>query len=106
MRTGNIDFGIVDTASIATDLSRNITTLVPFAANAIVPSYNLPEIASGSLAFSPRTIASILDNVTTHWNDTAIANDNPRLAHLLPHAPIVFVLDQGGLIKRSGGPAG
>ncbi|QPB44429.1 Ser/Thr protein kinase [Medusavirus stheno T3] len=110
---GNIDHGIVETdhqhsTPESVLVSGANFTMIPFSVSAIVPAYNLPELVGASyrLSFSPATIASILSNVTTKWNDFMVLEDNPDLVGILPDREIIFVSDQGGSLTRSGGPAG
>jgi phosphate transport system substrate-binding protein len=60
---------------------------VPSVIGAVVPVYNLPEVAD--LRFTPEILAGIYSGRIANWNDPAIASANPRAN--LPDHPIVTI---------------
>ena len=60
----------------------------PSVLGAVVLTYNIPGVTD-TLKFSPQTIAGIFMGSITHWNDKAIAADNPGVK--LPKDEIVAV---------------
>jgi phosphate transport system substrate-binding protein len=55
---------------------------VPTALGAIVPTYNVPEVASTPLKFTGSNLAEIYLGTISKWNDTKLVADNPQLAQL------------------------
>lgn len=62
---------------------------IPAALGAVVPTYNVPEIGTATLKFSPESLAGIFLGQITKWNDPKIAADNPGVT--LPNKEIVVV---------------
>lgn len=62
---------------------------IPAALGAIVPTYNVPEVSSTQLNFTPDDLAGIYVGDIGMWNDPRLVADNPALAHL--EQPIVVV---------------
>jgi ABC-type phosphate transport system substrate-binding protein len=92
----DIDYGVSSSA-----LSPAQQALVPDAqgvaaiAYALVPAYNVPEVATAaSLVLDLEVLAGIFLNTTVRWNDPRIAQLNPGAT--LPDALIVPVLECGG----------
>jgi phosphate transport system substrate-binding protein len=64
---------------------------LPLTANAIITTYNLPELSSNdTLVFNLPTLARIYCGDITSWNDSAIAELNPSIQHKLPDANILL----------------
>ncbi|HLE82014.1 MAG TPA: phosphate ABC transporter substrate-binding protein PstS [Dehalococcoidia bacterium] len=87
-----VDFGATDGPMTDDQLraARNGDILhIPAAMGAVVPTYNLPELGSTSLKFSPESLAGIFLGQITKWNDPKIAADNPGVT--LPNKDIVVV---------------
>ena len=84
---GTIDFGATDGPMTDEQLkTAKIPILhLPTVLGAVVPTFNLAGI--DHLRFSPEALAGIFLGKVTHWNDPAIARDNPGTA--LPAAAIV-----------------
>jgi phosphate transport system substrate-binding protein len=62
---------------------------IPTALGAIVPTYNVPEVASAPLNFTPDDLAGIFLGDIQMWNDPRLVGDNPVLANV--DQPIVVV---------------
>lgn len=57
---------------------------IPAAMGAVVPTYNIPELASSgaSLRFTAETLSGIFLGSITKWNDPKLVADNPDLKNL------------------------
>jgi phosphate ABC transporter phosphate-binding protein len=62
---------------------------VPLVLGAVVPAYNLPGIAEGTLRFTGPILADIYLGKITHWNDPALKIANPGI--VLPDLAITTV---------------
>lgn len=69
---------------------------IPTVLGAVVPIYNLPELAGTPLRFTGEVLADIYLGTITRWNDPRIAADNPGVT--LPDQPInvVYRSDSSG----------
>jgi len=68
---------------------------VPTALGAIVPSYNIPDLGTGTkLKFTGDTLAGIFLGTITKWNDPELVADNPNLARV--NQDVVVVHRSGG----------
>jgi len=84
---GTVDFGATDGPMSDEQMaSAKIPILhLPTVLGAVVPTYNLAGVEK--LRFTPEAIAGIFLGKITHWNDPAIAKENPDAK--LPAAAIV-----------------
>jgi len=84
---GTVDFGATDGPMTDEQLaSAKIPILhLPTVLGAVVPTYNVSGVEK--LRFTPEAIAGIFLGKITHWNDPAIARENPDVK--LPAAAIV-----------------
>jgi len=84
---GTVDFGATDGPMTDEQMaSAKIPILhLPTVLGAVVPTYNLSGVEK--LHFTPEAIAGIFLGKVTHWNDPAIAKENPDVK--LPAAAIV-----------------
>src|SRR5689334_5749703 len=84
---GTVDFGATDGPMTDEQLSQAKIPILhlPTVLGAVVPTYNLAGV--DKLRFGPDALAGIYLGKITHWNDPAIAADNPGVK--LPAAPIV-----------------
>src|SRR5499433_3415861 len=84
---GTVDFGATDGPMTDEQMaSAKIPILhLPTVLGAVVPTYNLSGVEK--LRFTPEAIAGIFLGKITHWNDPAIAKENPDVK--LPAAAIV-----------------
>jgi phosphate transport system substrate-binding protein len=62
--------------------------MVPMVMGAVVPTYNVPNVATG-LKFTPDALAGIFLGTITKWNDPKIATENPGVT--LPDSAITTV---------------
>jgi phosphate transport system substrate-binding protein len=62
---------------------------VPLVLGAVVPAYNLPGVAEGTLRFTGPILADIYLGKITQWNDPALKIANPGI--VLPDLPITPV---------------
>lgn len=62
--------------------------IVPTVMGAVVPTYNVPNVAT-ALKFSPDALVGIFLGTVTKWNDPKIAAENPGVT--LPATPITTV---------------
>jgi phosphate transport system substrate-binding protein len=87
---GTVDFGASDGPMTDEQLGQAKVKIlhVPTVLGAVVPAYNVPGV-TGDLKFSPEVIAGICLGKITHWNDAAIAKDNPGVK--FPDKPIIVV---------------
>src|SRR6201982_2809858 len=85
---GTVDFGASDGPMTDEQLSQSKVKIlhVPTVLGAVVPAYNVPGV-SNELQFTPEMLAGIFLGKVTHWNDPAIAKENPGVT--LPAAAIV-----------------
>jgi phosphate transport system substrate-binding protein len=84
---GTVDFGATD-GPMTDDQLRTAPVPIlhlPTALGAVVPTFNLPGVER--LRFTPEALAGIFLGKITHWNDAAIAKENPGAT--LPPAAIV-----------------
>lgn len=87
-----VDFGATDGPMTEDQLraAKNGEILhIPAAMGAVVPTYNIPELSSATLKFSPESLAGIFLGQVTKWSDPKIAADNPGVT--LPNKDIVVV---------------
>ena len=84
---GTVDFGASDGPMTDEQLAQAKIPLLhlPTVLGAVVPTYNLTGVEK--LRFGPEALAGIYLGKITHWNDPAIAADNPGVK--LPAAAIV-----------------
>jgi phosphate transport system substrate-binding protein len=84
---GTVDFGASDGPMTDEQLAQAKIPILhlPTVLGAVVPTYNLAGVEK--LRFGPDAIAGIYLGKITHWNDPAIAADNPGVK--LPAAAIV-----------------
>src|SRR3989440_8138089 len=84
---GTVDFGATDGPMTDEQLKSAPVPILhlPTALGAVVPTFNLPGVER--IRFTPEAIAGIFLGRITHWNDPALAEENPGVA--LPAAPIV-----------------
>jgi phosphate transport system substrate-binding protein len=84
---GTIDFGATDGPMTDDQLKTAPIPILhlPTALGAVVPTYNVAGVER--LHFTPEAIAGIFLGKVTHWNDPAIAKENPGVT--LPAAAIV-----------------
>ncbi|BCS82726.1 putative serine/threonine-protein kinase [Cotonvirus japonicus] len=67
--------------------------VMPLAAFAIVPAYNIPFLSTQNLVLDYETIAGIYLGLITNWNDTRIRNTNTQeIRDKLPNANIIVVV--------------
>ena len=67
--------------------------MYPSVAAGVVPIFNIAGFANDDiLVLSRTTIVNIFLGTITHWNDTALQNDNPALASKLPPSPIMVIV--------------
>ncbi len=90
LTAGTVDFGASDGPMTDQQLAEAKFKIfhIPTVLGAVVPAYNVPGVQS-ELKFSPEVIANICLLKITHWNDNAIAADNPGVH--LPDKPIILV---------------
>ena len=70
---------------------------VPTALGAIVPSYNIPDLGTGTkLKFTGDTLAGIFLGTITKWNDPRLVADNPNLARVNQDIVVVHRSDGSG----------
>ncbi len=70
---------------------------VPTALGAIVPSYNIPDLGTGTkLKFTGDTLAGIFLGAITKWNDPKLVADNPNLAKVDQDIVVVHRSDGSG----------
>src|SRR5438105_2419587 len=70
---------------------------VPTALGAIVPSYNIPDLGTGTkLKFTGDTLAGIFLGTITKWNDPELVADNPNLARVNQDIVVVHRSDGSG----------
>lgn len=86
---GVVTFAATDMPLAPADIQANRLIQFPLVGGAVIPVFNLPGIAAGTLTLDGPTIAKIFLGAITRWNDPAIVNLNPHLA--LPPAPITVV---------------
>jgi len=84
---GTVDFGATDGPMSDEQLKSAPVPILhlPTALGAVVPTFNLPGVER--IRFTPEAIAGIFLGRITHWNDPALATENPGVA--LPAAPFV-----------------
>jgi len=84
---GTVDFGATDGPMTDDQLKSTPVPILhlPTVLGAVVPTFNLPGIER--LHFTPDALAGVFLGKITHWNDPAIAKENPGAA--LPAAAIV-----------------
>src|SRR5262245_48201738 len=84
---GTVDFGATDGPMTDEQMqSARVPILhLPTVLGAVVPTFNLPGVEQ--LRFTPDALAGIFLGKITHWNDPAIAKENPGAK--LPAAAIV-----------------
>jgi phosphate transport system substrate-binding protein len=90
-----VDFGASDAAmndEEITKVERGVH-LLPMTAGSIVLSHNVPGVDK-PLRFSRETYVAIFLGDIDHWNDDAIATDNPGVS--LPNLPITVVFRADG----------
>jgi phosphate transport system substrate-binding protein len=68
---------------------------IPMALGAVVPTYNLPNY-SGSVKFTPETLAEIFLGEITKWNDPKLLADNPSLSSIDKSIVVVHRSDGSG----------
>jgi phosphate transport system substrate-binding protein len=84
-----VDFGATDAPLTAQQFANATNTLhIPETIGGVVPTYNLPNIASG-LRFSGAVLADIFLGKITKWNDTLLQALNPSVN--LPSQDIIVV---------------
>jgi phosphate ABC transporter phosphate-binding protein len=84
-----VDFGATDAPLTAQQFTNATNTLhIPETIGGVVPTYNLPNIASG-LRFSGAVLADIFFGKITKWNDTQLQLLNPSVN--LPGHDIIVV---------------
>ena len=90
LMVGTVDFGASDMPMTDEQLSKMKTKVLhfPTVIGAVVPVYNIPGL-SGTLKFTPETLAGIYLGYLRKWNDPKIAADNPGAK--LPNADILTV---------------
>lgn len=89
---GTVDFGATDgpmTDEQMKAAKKGEILHIPAALGAVVPTYNIPEIGTATVKFSPESLAGIFLGQVTKWNDPKIAADNPGMT--LPNKDIVVV---------------
>ena len=84
---GTVDFGATDGPMTDEQLKTAPVSILhlPTALGAVVPTYNVSGVEH--LRFTPEALAGIFLGKVTHWNDPAIAKENPGVT--LPAAAIV-----------------
>ena len=84
---GTVDFGATDGPMTEEQMKgAKIPILhLPTALGAVVPTYNVPGVER--IRFTPDALAGIFLGKITHWNDPALAKENPGVT--LPAAAIV-----------------
>ena len=103
------DFNIFDRAISQDNLDMFQIVQFPLAGQAIVMTYNLPELVNSSyrLVIDRETLGKIWYGAISKWNDTAIQNLNPTVGHLLPDTDIIlgysddYIMTISGLIKMA-----
>ncbi len=90
LTAGTVDFGASDGPMTDQQLAEAKFKIfhIPTVLGAVVPAYNVPGVQT-ELRFSPEVIANICLLKITHWNDKAIAADNPGVH--LPDKQIILV---------------
>ena len=90
LMVGTVDFGASDMPMTDEQLSKMKVKVLhfPTVIGAVVPVYNIPGL-SGTLKFTPETLAGIYLGYLRKWNDPKIAADNPGAK--LPNADILTV---------------
>jgi phosphate transport system substrate-binding protein len=92
IQDGTVDFGATDGPMTDEQLraaTQGEVLHVPAALGAVVPTYNIPDIGTATLRFSPESLAGIFLGDIPKWNDSRIAADNPGVN--LPNRDIVVV---------------
>ncbi len=68
---------------------------IPTALGAVVPTYNVPGVAT-TLKLTPETLAGIFLGTITKWNDAKLVADNPDLAKVDKEIVVVHRSDGSG----------
>jgi phosphate transport system substrate-binding protein len=89
IKAGTVDFGSSDKPLPPTELSRAGLAQFPSVIGGIVPAFNLPGIAAGTMKLDPDVLADIFLGKITLWNDPRIAASNRGLP--LPALKITVV---------------
>ncbi|MDI1252850.1 phosphate ABC transporter substrate-binding protein PstS [Thermomonas sp.] len=89
IKAGTVDFGSSDKPLPPEELSRSGLAQFPSVIGGIVPAFNLPGIAAGSMKMDPDVLADIFLGNITMWNDPRIVAINRSLN--LPEQKITVV---------------
>ena len=89
IKAGTVDFGSSDKPLQPEELARAGLAQFPSVIGGIVPAFNLPGIAAGSMKLDPDVLADIFLGTITMWNDPRIVATNGSLK--LPEMKITVV---------------
>ena len=89
IKAGTVDFGSSDKPLPPEELSRAGLAQFPSVIGGIVPAFNLPGIAAGTMKLDPDVLADIFLGKITMWNDARILASNAGLK--LPAQKITVV---------------
>ena len=89
IKAGTVDFGSSDKPLPPEELARSGLAQFPSVIGGIVPAFNLPGIAAGSMKMDPDVLADIFLGKITMWNDPRIVAINRSLK--LPEQKITVV---------------
>jgi len=89
IKAGTVDFGSSDKPLPPAELARSGLGQFPSVIGGIVPAFNLPGIAAGTMKLDPDVLADIFLGKITLWNDPRIAASNRGLP--LPALKITVV---------------
>ncbi len=77
IKAGTVTFGASDKPLGLAELDQAGLIQFPTVIGGVVPIYNLPGIAAGTITFDGATLADVFAGKITKWNDPAIAKLNP-----------------------------
>lgn len=89
IKAGTVDFGASDKPLDEAELKKFGLGQFPIVIGGIVPAFNVPGVAPGSLVLDGPTLAGIFLGKITHWSDPTIIALNPALK--LPDEKITVV---------------
>jgi phosphate transport system substrate-binding protein len=95
---GTVDFGATDAPMKADESKQAPGKLfhIPTTIGAVVITYNLPEVTTGSLKLSPEVLAEIYLGKIKKWNDAKIAADNAEVKLPAKDIGVIYRTDGSG----------
>jgi phosphate transport system substrate-binding protein len=94
-----LDFGATDAPMSDDQLKAakgGVVFHIPTALGAIVPIYNIPEVGTNQLNFTPDDLAGIYLGTISMWNDPKLVADNPSLSNVNQSIVVVHRSDGSG----------